>query len=134
MAQFFGLHTRNVDDKGRITIPTSFRNDLGEGNFLIVFGSGEYLTVYTSEDWGQYFNKLQVDDTKENVKQLDELRDIAVTVQQVKFDAQGRVSIPDQHRKHAGIAENDEVTVLGLGNRIEIWRTDKLKAKNEAGK
>ncbi len=127
MAQFFGEYSRNVDDKGRITIPTSFRNDLGEGNFLIVCGSGEYLTVYTSDDWGEYFKKHHVDDEKGHETELEELRKIARTVQQVKFDAQGRVGIPDKHRSHAGIGENDEITIIGLGNRIEIWRKDKLK-------
>ena len=125
MAQFFGEYSRNVDDKGRVTIPTSFRNNLGEGNFLVVFGSGEYLTVYTSDDWNTYFSKHQVDDYEDEQK-LKELRTIARTVQQVKFDAQGRVGIPDQHRKHAGIGEGDEVVIIGLGNRIEIWHKDKL--------
>lgn len=127
MAQFFGEYSRNVDDKGRITIPTSFRNDLGEGNFLIVCGSGEFLSVYTSDDWGEYFDKLYLDDEKGREAELKELRKIARTVQQVKFDAQGRVGIPDKHRKHAGIGDNDEIVIIGVGKRIEIWHKDKLE-------
>ncbi|MEX1308534.1 MAG: cell division/cell wall cluster transcriptional repressor MraZ [Eubacteriales bacterium] len=126
MAQFFGEYSRNVDDKGRITIPTSYRNILGDGEFIIAIGSGEYLTVYTSEDWGEYFQKRLVDDDADKEK-VAEIRDIARTAHPVKFDSQGKISIPDKHRKHAKISEGIEVTIIGLGNRIEIWNKQKLE-------
>ncbi len=127
MAQFFGEYTRNVDDKGRITIPTSFRDILGDGEFIIAIGSGEYLTVYTAEDWGEYFEKRLVDDDADAEK-VAEIRAIARTVHPVKFDAQGKVGVPDKHRKHAEISEGVEVAIIGIGNRIEIWNKNKLDA------
>ena len=125
MAQFVGEYSRNVDDKGRITIPTSFRDILGDGEFVIAFGSGEYLTVYTAEDWGKYFGNRLVDDDADT-EALVTMRKMARTAHPVKFDAQGKISIPDKHRKHASISEGVEAAIIGFGNRFEIWNKEKL--------
>jgi len=126
MARFFGKYPRNVDDKGRVIIPANFRNELGD-DFYIVQGPKKQLAVYTIDDWDQYFEKFANDDEEDDEAMLAEM-DKADLVISGKCDSQGRLCIPPDYRKFAEIGGSDEVIVIGLKNRIEIWNVEKYQA------
>lgn len=122
MARFFGKFPRSVDDKGRVIIPANFRDALGD-DFYIVQGAKKQLAVYTLDDWDQYFEQYANDDEDDEAAVYAEL-DKADVVTTGKCDAQGRLCVPPEYRKFAGISENEEVIVIGIKNRIEIWNTE----------
>ena len=47
---FFGLHERQLDDKGRVALPAAFRNDLGDRCYLVI-GDYRCIDVYSSEEF-----------------------------------------------------------------------------------
>jgi len=124
MAQFFGKYPRNVDEKGRVIIPASFRKKLG-AEFYIVQGKKKKLMIYTTEDWEEYFTQYANDNEEDDNAMLKESL-IADSVMEVKCDSQGRICIPPDYRAHADIKE--ETTVLGVGKRIDVWNPDKYDA------
>ena len=47
--------------------------------------------------------------------------------QPLDFDSSGRVNLPQSLRSYAGIGLKSEVTILGMGNYIEIWAPEKYE-------
>lgn len=114
---FRGGFTHSLDDKGRVIVPLKFRTLLGE-KFVITKGVDHCLWVFTEEG----FRKLD-----DHLKSQPMLNASAVRLQrffsgeavETAADTQGRVAIPQSLREFAFI--DKEVTIVGTGNRIEIW-------------
>lgn len=118
---FRGGYDHSIDDKGRVIIPQKYRLLLGE-KFVITKGLDKCLWVFTEEE----FRKLD-----ERLKAQPMLDPNAVRLQRFfsaeavdgTTDSQGRISIPSNLRDYAGI--DKEVSIIGAGNRIEIWSKTK---------
>ena len=54
---FIGEYQHNIDSKGRIIIPSRFREDLGEG-FVLTKGLDQCLFIYSYNEWKVFENKL----------------------------------------------------------------------------
>lgn len=114
---FRGGFTHSLDDKGRVIVPLKFRSLLGE-KFVITKGVDRCLWVFTEDE----FRKLD-----EHLKAQPMLNASAVRLQRFfsaeavesTADTQGRAAIPQNLRDYAYI--DKEVTIVGTGNRIEIW-------------
>lgn len=52
-----GEYHHNIDDKGRLVIPTKLREDLGE-EFILTRGIEKCLYVYSKEEWTKLVDKL----------------------------------------------------------------------------
>lgn len=119
-----GEYQHNIDTKGRVAVPSKFRDDLGM-LFYITKGLDNCLFVLPQEEW----NKLV-----EKVKALPISK--ARTLQRFFFsgaaevmpDKQGRILIPQQLREHAEL--NKEITFIGTSSRVEIWDSKKWTAFN----
>lgn len=112
---FLGTSDHNLDSKGRVILPTQFREELGE-SFYITMGFNRCAQVMSVEE----FDRL-----REQIRQLP--ADKALSLQYllispaklVSPNSQGRVSIPQKLREDIGL--NGEVTVVGMDTRVEIW-------------
>ena len=112
---FLGTSDHNLDSKGRVILPTDFREELGE-SFYITMGFNRCVQVMSEAE----FDRL-----REQIRQLP--ADKALSLQyllispakSVSPNSQGRVSIPQKLREDAGLS--GEVTVVGMDTRIEIW-------------
>lgn len=124
---FQGEFDHSVDDKGRVIIPSRFRNLLGE-RFYLTKGLDHCIFVYTEAEFKIMSEKLAAQ------RQLDE-KTIRLqrffTSTESSVDNQGRVALPLKLRKYAGIEETSEVTLVGTGNRIEIWESNAWIAYND---
>lgn len=124
---FQGEFDHSVDDKGRVIIPSRFRNLLGE-RFYLTKGLDHCIFVYTEAEFKIMSEKLAAQ------RQLDE-KTIRLqrffTSTESSVDNQGRVALPLKLRKYAGIEETSEVTLVGTGNRIEIWESNAWTAYND---
>lgn len=121
---FIGTYQHNIDIKGRIIMPAKFREELGE-SFYVTKGINNCLFVLSDEQWGQFIAKI----TAQPVSKASGLtRFFCAGAEKAMPNAQGRILIPDHLRKYAEIEK--EVTVIGTGNRVEIWNTDKWDAFN----
>lgn len=128
---FFGEHEHTLDEKGRITIPAAYRQALDKGLF-ITRGLDGCLFAYTLEDWQIMAEKLRnLPTTDLNARNFTRQM---FSGSECKPDRQGRVLLPPSLRKHAGLNPGDEVVIIGVDARLEIWsrsRWDELTQKLE---
>jgi len=114
---FRGGFTHTLDDKGRIIIPQKFRLLLGQ-NFVIAKGLDKCLWVFTEEEFRKLDDRLKAQPMlDQNAVRLQ--RFFSAEAVDGTTDAQGRIALPANLREYAAIEK--EVTIVGAGNRIEIW-------------
>ncbi|MBR4618593.1 MAG: division/cell wall cluster transcriptional repressor MraZ [Bacilli bacterium] len=115
-----GEYHHNIDDKGRLTIPSKFRDDLGE-KFVITRGIEKCLFAYSEEDFNNIVKELQtIPFTKKDARNFMRFFLSGATV--VEFDKQGRINISTPLISYADIKK--ECVVIGTGDRLEIWALD----------
>jgi MraZ protein len=123
-----GKHYVTLDAKGRIVIPAPIREHLSVNYITILIFTNDVfdrcLCAYPPEEWKRLMEKV-----KEKPQALDAvkyyMRRVIGSAVKCEIDKQGRVLIPSALRIDAGL--NNEVVLIGLGNRIEIWDKDELE-------
>ena len=114
---FIGRYQHNLDEKGRITFPVSYRDRLGESPFILS-GFDQNLLVMTNIRFNQLYdriNGMNMADAK--ARQLRRM--IHSTASEIEFDKTGRVLIPPGLREIAHL--DGSVLVMGAGKDIELW-------------
>ncbi len=117
MSMFMGEYQHSLDEKGRITIPSKFRERLGE-SFVITKGLDESLFIYPAREWEAISEKL----TKLPLTQSDArafVRMFFSGATESSMDKQGRTLLPQNLREYAKIEK--DVVLLGVFSRIEVW-------------
>lgn len=118
---FMGEYKHNMDKKGRVIIPASFRDDLGE-DFVMTRGLDNCLFVYPKKEWKKLEDKLtSLPITKKSSRTF--IRFFFSGATECSFDKQGRISIPKNLREYADL--DKETVIIGLANRIELWANEK---------
>ena len=121
---FVGEYSHTIDDKGRLTIPAKFRDEL-EGGVVITRGLDGCLWAYPRYEWEKLAEKIsQQPSTNQAVRNF--VRFMFSSAFDSIPDRQGRVIIPQNLRDYAGI--QNEATVIGVMNRVEIWKPAKWTA------
>ena len=119
---FRGFHTVSIDDKGRMAIPSRYRQRLtAEADGCLVQTLNPLdrsLWIYPLNNWEQIEAKLaalsEFDIRSRRTKQM--MRGYACDCQ---LDSQGRVLIPSELREYARLQK--QVVILGQGNKFEVW-------------
>ena len=117
---FKGQYRHNLDDKGRLVLPTKFREQLTAGS-VITIGYEGCLTIYTAEGWKRCVDEL-LSKPMTNVAVRKTMRVLTGNASDIELDKSGRVKIPEYLLSAAGISK--EVTIVGLGSVIEVWATE----------
>ena len=114
---FMSEYNHTVDAKGRLIIPSKFRETLGD-EFVISKGMDGCLYVYANEAWNAFEQKLtSLPLTNKAARQF--ARFFLAGAASVEVDKQGRILIPENLRKFAKL--DKDVVLVGVGSRIEIW-------------
>lgn len=123
---FFGFHDHVLDEKGRTSLPKEFRDTLRglPGDPWINLGK-KHLNLYPAEVFEQEQTRILADDPLDGSR-ANKKRLFLGTAMRCKFDGQGRILLPPPLRKRAGL--DREITIVGVGNKIEIWD----RARHEA--
>jgi MraZ protein len=128
---FIGEYSHSVDEKGRVSVPAKFRQDLATG-VVVTRGLDHCLFVYPRAEWEIMASKLASLPISQK-KSRAFARLMLAGAWDAMLDGQGRVILPEYLRQYAGISK--QVVVAGLYNRVEIWDEDawqEYKAKTEA--
>ncbi len=118
---FIGEYQHTIDNKGRIIIPSKFREGLGE-KFVVTKGLDNCLFVYSQEEWANLESKLKtLPLTNKNARAF--VRFFFSGATECEVDKQGRIVLPITLRNHAGLEK--ESVVIGVSTRVEIWNKQK---------
>ena len=121
---FMGQYNHTIDTKGRLIVPSKFRERLGE-EFVVTKGMDGCLFVYANEDWAVFEQKL-TSLPLINKEARKFARFFLSGACQVEVDKQGRILIASNLREFAGL--DKEVVLVGVGSRIEIWSQEKWES------
>lgn len=125
---FLGQYTYTVDSKGRVTVPSRFREGLSE-SVVVTRGLDYCLTIYPMEVWteiAQKVNSLPITDPRGRALRRIFFAD-AVNAEP---DRQGRVLVPERLRQYAGLEPGAEVVIVGLDRFMEAWNPQRWEEKN----
>ena len=114
---FMSEYNHTVDTKGRLIVPSKFREQLGD-EFVVTKGMNGCLFVYANDDWSAFEQKL-TSLPLINKEARKFARFFLAGAAQVEVDKQGRILLPANLRQFAGLEK--DVVLVGVGSRIEIW-------------
>lgn len=114
---FIGEYSHNLDDKGRVAVPSKFRIRLNKGA-VVTRGIDNCLFLYTKDEWQKLAEKLAaLPISQANNRAFARL--MLAGAMDVELDKQGRIILPEYLRQFAQIKK--EVVIAGLYDRLEIW-------------
>lgn len=119
-APFRGRHQHVLDEKGRLSIPSRFRDQIAQDHDgrLVVTNLPHCLVAYTPDQWEIIESRTsQLSNVKSNVQSF--LRYFYSGATECELDRQGRILIPPSLRE--AVSLDKQVVVAGMFNRIEIW-------------
>jgi MraZ protein len=125
---FRGRFEHGIDNKGRLSVPSKFREILSS-NFderLFITNFDGCLWAYPAAEWQKVEDKVAA---------LPQMRDEVKAFQRVfisaavecPIDGSGRILLPTTLREYAGITK--DVVLVGMTNRIEIWSRERWQQK-----
>ena len=117
-----GEYHHNIDEKGRLIIPSKFIDEIGK-EFIVTRGLDGCLFIYAKKEWEKIVSKLQtLPFTKKDARTFNRFFLSSATV--CEFDRQGRINIPSNLINYANIQK--ECTIIGVNDRLEVWASDKF--------
>jgi len=125
---FFGEYERGLDKKGRMTLPASFREMLGDEPAFITMGLDGCLSLYPKTRFDEMRQKAQQKElTSSQAREFN--RFFFGRAALAKPDSMGRINIPSALRKYAKL-EKDAV-VVGVNTHVEIWNPESWQEQQQ---
>lgn len=122
---FLGTYEYTIDPKGRLFIPAKLRDGSGslKTGFILTRGLEQCLYLYEAAHFHEVISKLNDINVKNQQDARAFKRMLLAGAHEVSVDEMGRVLIPKSLTDFAALKK--DVTVLGVGERIELWATEK---------
>ena len=118
---FRGNHPAKVDEKGRLKLPSAFKQLVDAGSvtqFYFTSTDGESAQVWPLPEWEK--REAQLAESSEMEEAVQKYLSITSYYgQQVEMDAQARLLIPQILRSAAGL-DDEEVAVMGMGSHLAV--------------
>ena len=122
-----GEYEHTIDAKGRLSMPSKLRRDMGEV-FIVTKGLDGCLFAFSQDEWKNFETKLKsLPLSDKNARNF--VRFFLAGATECEIDKQGRFLIPSNLRE-AGKLEKEAV-IIGVGTRLEIWNKDIWNSKDE---
>lgn len=126
-SMFIGEYQHKLDDKGRLTIPSSLREQLKE-NFYITRGMDGCLFLFAEKEFLEMSEKVnQLRITNKSSRGFARLFYSGAV--KVSLDKQGRILIPPRLREYSNISS--EVMIIGVFSRLELWDLESWENYND---
>lgn len=121
---FRGVNTLALDAKGRLAVPTRYRDRLSErcdGQLVVTVDRDHCLLLYPLPDWEEIERKLvKLPSLNKQARRLQRL--LVGHATELELDSHGRVLLPAPLREFAGLERR--VVMIGQGNKFELWNED----------
>jgi len=113
---FMGEFHHTIDDKGRLTIPSKIRYELGT-DFVVTRGLDSCLFIYPKEEWNKVINKYKELPNTKDARNFMRFFLSGATVND--FDKQGRINIATPLIKYSNLEK--DCIIIGVNDHLEIW-------------
>jgi MraZ protein len=122
---FVGEYDRSVDGNGRLALPSAFRDALGERCYVTRTPEG-CLAVMSVDEFTAGAQRV-LDEIHSGERPASAARDHAVNSTLLAIDKQGRITLDDDSRRHAGLNSGGQVMIAGALECLEIWRPSRYR-------
>ncbi len=130
-SMFRGANKLTLDIKGRMVMPTRYRERLQErcgGKLVVTVDKDQCLLVYPMPDWEEIERKLmKLPSFNDRARRLQRLMVGYAT--ELDLDAQGRVLLPSNLREFASLTR--DAILIGQGLRFELWDEEKWNQRRD---
>ena len=131
MTGFLGSYLHQLDEKGRLALPASFRRAVGDEGFVLIHCYESSLFLYPEKAWVEVEDRLG-----ELLRRQPESRASVLTMTANAIEAipdkQGRILIPERLQQAADLKE--EALIVGVLDKIEIWNPDRFEGATRKAK
>ena len=122
-----GEYEHTIDAKGRLSMPSKLRRDMGEA-FIVTKGLDGCLFAFSQDEWKNFETKLKsLPLSDKNARNF--VRFFLAGATECEIDKQGRFLIPSNLREAAKLEK--EAVIIGVGTRLEIWNKEIWTSKDE---
>ena len=115
--EFFDQFEHTIDDKGRLVLPSAYRDEFAAGGFVTYLGVSAAL--FTKDGWEKYQRRLELSGTFSR----EEMQILRSYASPFRLDSQNRIPIGAKLRSLVGI--DRAVTIVGSGSHAAIYARDK---------
>lgn len=129
MGGFLGKYEYQMDEKGRVSLPSAFRREADGDGFVLLQWEKPYLTLFPSAVWGEVQERL-VEFRKKERAAWHHVREIVSNAVEVAPDKQGRILVPSWLKEAASL--DGRVLLSGNIDRVELWNPDVYRETVEA--
>src|SRR5271167_514259 len=131
VALFLSTYVNKVDRKGRVSVPARFRETLSGQAFsgIVVYRSLKHAAMECCGFARIEQLSARLDQLPEFSDERDALSSILADSQELAFDGEGRIVLPQPFCAHAGIGEN--AAFIGLGATFQIWEPERFARHQE---
>ena len=116
---FMGEFHHNIDEKGRLTLPSKIRDDLKD-NFILTRGLDNCLFIYPKDNWNNIIEKYNNLPNTKDARNF--MRFFLSGANEISSDRQGRINIPSTLMSYASLEK--ECIIIGVNDHLEIWSLD----------
>ena len=122
-----GEYEHTIDAKGRLSMPSKLRRDMGEA-FIVTKGLDGCLFAFSQDEWKNFETKLKsLPLSDKNARNF--VRFFLAGATECEIDKQGRFLIPSNLREAGKLGK--EAIIIGVGTRLEIWNKEIWTSKDE---
>ena len=126
MSYLVGHHNCKLDAKGRVLVPSEFKEQLGseaEEGFILFFVNDAATTeIYTKKDWYEVQDQLRAKFSQFNVNEEAVMRKYNSGARFVKLDGSGRLQIPKDLIEKGSLVK--DIVITAVTTKMEIWDKD----------
>ncbi len=130
MEPLYGSFEHSLDSKGRVIVPAPLRHcfEREQNAAVISYYQEECLALWPPAEFNRRLETvMQVQDLDPEHRQM--ARAIAAYSSRVDIDTQWRITVPSLCRDWAGLATESPVMVVGVLDRIELWKTERWRER-----
>jgi len=123
VTSFLGRYEFQMDEKGRVSLPSAFRREADGDRFVLLQWRAPALTLFPVASWVATQERLLAFRRNQPEAWGDVLA-ITSSAVEVLPDKQGRILIPAWLKEAAGL--DDKVLLLGNIDRVELWQPEEF--------
>jgi MraZ protein len=118
---FVGQFEHQMDEKGRVSLPSAFRREADSDSFVLLQWEPAYLTLFPAAKWAEVQGRL-LEFRRSDARAWNQVRMIVANAVEVSPDKQGRILVPAVLQAAANLS--GAVLLAGNIDRVELWNPE----------